>query len=143
MNTIRNKIVQLLFAIVLISACEPQRTDTIPYVFVEIDINLNQTDYLDLRRDGGFVYVLGGLKGIIIYRVNGSQYLAFEQTSPVNPSLACAIVQVDDAGLFMIDHCSLATFDFAGNPSNGISPYPLKQYTTILDDNWLYIRSEL
>ncbi len=47
---IRSKIASLLLATVLISSCEPQRTDVIPYVFVEIDINLNLTDYLDLRQ---------------------------------------------------------------------------------------------
>lgn len=124
-------------------ACEPQRNDGIPYVFVEIDINLNNTDYFALQRDGGFVYELGGVKGIIVYREDADTYRAFEQNSPVNPSLACAIVQVDDSNLFMIDHCSQATFDFEGNPTNGVSLFPLRQYTTILDQNWLYIRSEL
>lgn len=130
------------FALSTLFSCDPEVYDGIPYVFVEIDINLNQTSYLDLQRDGGFVYIMGGVKGIIIYRKDADTYYAFEQNSPVNPSAACAIVEVDESQLFIIDHCSQAIFDFEGNPSNGISRFPLKQYLTILDNNWLYIRSE-
>jgi hypothetical protein len=147
MNILKNiqQLISKILVIFTLSAfcsCEPDIHDGIPYVFVEIDINLNNTSYLDLQRDGGFVYVMGGVKGIIIYRKNPTTYLAFEQNSPVNPSAACAIVEVDESQLFIIDHCSQAIFDFEGNPSNGISRFPLKQYITILDNNWLYIRSE-
>ncbi len=140
---IRSEFLYLCIIIsVALTSCAPQRQDFIPYTFVEIDINLNLTKYLDLQRDGGFVYEFGGIKGIIIYRQSPSVYRAFEQNSPVNSSNVCAIVEVDQSGLFIIDHCSRATFDFEGNPSNGISLFPLKQYTTILDNNWLYIRSD-
>lgn len=136
------KVISILCFGLMLQSCEPQRIDLIPYVFVEIDINLNQTTYLNLHRDGGFVYEMGGVKGIIIYRESSTVYRAFEQNSPVNAALACAIVEVDDSELFMIDHCSQAIFDFEGNPTNGISPFPMRQYTTILDNNWLYIRSD-
>ena len=87
----------VIFALSSLCSCDPEVYDGIPYVFVEIDINLNLTDYLDLQRDGGFVYIMGGVKGIIIYRKNVTTYYAFEQNSPVNPSAACAIVEVDMA----------------------------------------------
>jgi hypothetical protein len=136
------KLITILSFALLLQSCEPQRIDLIPYTFVEIDINLNLTTYLELQRDGGFVYEMGGVKGIILYRENNTTYRAFEQNSPVNAALACAIVEVDDSQLFIIDHCSQAIFDFEGNPSNGISLFPLRQYTIILDKNWLYIRSD-
>lgn len=140
---IRNRIFcGIVLCFLGLPSCDPQRQDLIPYAFVEIDINLNLTTYLDLHRDGGFVYELGGVKGIIIYRESATVYRAFEQNSPVNAVNVCAIVEVDQSGLFLIDHCSSATFDFEGNPSNGISAFPLRQYTTILDHNWLYIRSD-
>ena len=132
----------ILFCPVLF-ACQPQEVDMIPYAIVEIDINLHNTEYHDLQRDGGYVYILGGVKGIIIYRENEQTFRAFERNSPVNPTLACAVVDVDQSNLFIIDPCSSAIFDFEGNPTNGISPFPLRQYITILEDNWLYIRSEV
>ena len=123
------------------SSCDPQIEDGIPLAFVEIDINLNQSDYFELRRDGGYVYILGGVKGIILYRESPDVYRALERNSPVNPSQACAIVDVDQSGLFIVDPCSGATFDFDGLPSNGISRFPLRIYSTTLENNWLYIRS--
>jgi len=132
----------ILSTLLTIGACEPQVVDNILLVFVEIDINLNNAEYHDLQRDNGYVYILGGVKGIIVYRENSETYLAFERNSPVNPSFACAVVDVDVSGLFISDPCSGAAFDFEGNPINGISPLPLYQYITILDNSWLYIRSE-
>lgn len=131
-----------ILGLLVFTSCEPQIQNEIPYVFVEIDINLNNVEFVNLQKDGGFVYILGGVRGIIIYRKNLSTYKAFERNSPVNPSSACAVLDVDDSGLFIIDPCSQALFNFDGNPINGISPFPLRQYITILDNNWLYIRSE-
>jgi len=131
-----------MFGLFVFTSCEPQIQDGIPYVFVEIDINLNNTEFIDLQKDGGFVYILGGVRGIIIYRKDLSTYKAFERNSPVNPTSACAVLDVDESGLFIVDPCSQAIFNFDGNPINGISPFPLRQYITILDNNWLYIRSE-
>ncbi len=136
------RVMVISITLLVIISCDPEVYDGIPYAFVEIDINLNLTTYFDLQRDGGFVYIIGGLKGIILYRENENTYRAFEQSSPVNPTAACAIVEVDESQLFLIDRCSNAVFDFEGNPTNGVSAFPLKQYITILEGNWLYIRSE-
>ena len=126
---------------VAISGCEPQLQDQIPYALVEIDINLNDNEYLDLQVDGGFVYILGGVRGLILYRVNESEYRAFERNSPVDASNACSTIDVDGSGLFMIDHCHNILFDFEGTPISGSAPR-MRQYSTLLDRNWLYIRSE-
>ena len=131
----------LLIGILIYSSCDPQLQDEIPYVPVEIDINLNNTEYLELSTDGGFVYILGGVRGIIIYRVNRNEYRAFERNSPINATAACSIVDVDDSGLFMVDPCHNVLYDFEGLPISGNS-LPLRQYETILDQNWLYIRNE-
>ena len=129
------------FIILLFGNCEPQLQDEIPYVQVEIDINLNDTEFLDLRLDGGYVYILGGLRGIIIYRANEDEYRAFERNSPVDPMAACSTIDVDATGLFMVDPCHNVFFDFNGIPISGNS-FPMRQYRTLLDNNWLYIRSD-
>ena len=131
-----------ILGLLVFSSCEPQIQNEIPFVFVEIDINLNNVEFVDLQKDGGFVYILGGVRGIILYRKNLTTYKAFERNSPVNSSSVCAVLDVDESDLFIIDPCSQALFDFDGTPINGISPFPLRQYITILDNNWLYIRSE-
>jgi len=129
-----------LIVVLTFGSCEPQLQDEIPYVLVEIDINLNNTEYVDLFNDGGYVYILGGVRGIIIYRASENDYRAFERNSPIDASAACSIIDVDTSGLFMVDPCHSVFYDFEGLPISGNS-LPLRQYETILDKNWLYIRS--
>ena len=127
--------------IVVFAGCEPQIQNEIPYVFVEIDINLNDIEFNDLRTDGGYAYILGGVRGIIIYRASEDEYRTFERNSPVNSSAACAVIDVDISSLFMVDPCHNVFFDFNGQPISGNS-LPMLQYAAILDGNWLYIRND-
>ena len=136
----RNSKYSLLSLLLLFASCDPQLVDEIPFVIVEIDINLNNTEYLDLNREGGYVYILGGVRGIILYRAGTEEYRAFERNSPINALDACSIIDVDDSGLFMVDPCHNVFFDFDGRPISGNS-FPMRQYQTILDGNWLYIRN--
>ena len=134
------RLTSLLGLCLVLQGCEPQIQNEIPYAFVEIDINLNDVEFDDLRLDGGYVYILGGVRGIIIYRVSEQEYRAFERNSPVNATAACSIIDVDASGLFLVDPCHNVYFDFSGEPISGNS-LPLLQYATILDRNWLYIRN--
>lgn len=144
MTILKNRLLTLILMIISLTflGCEPQIDDQIPFAFVEIDINLNNAEYFDLQLNSGYVYILGGVRGIIVYRENENTYRAFERNSPVDPLGACSIVDVDSSGLFMVDHCHGVFFDFHGMPISGGS-FPLRQYSVILDQNWLYIRSDL
>lgn len=130
----------LLGLCLVLGGCEPQIQYEIPYAYVEIDINLNDIEFDDLRLDGGYAYILGGVRGIIIYRVSEQEYRTFERNSPVNATAACSIIDVDASGLFLVDPCHNVYFDFDGQPISGNS-LPLLQYAAILDLNWLYIRN--
>jgi len=136
-------ILVLVLLMTTISGCDPQLEDQIPYAFVEIDINLNDSEFFDLRLDGGYVYIFGeGVRGLILYRASEEEYRAFERNSPVDVLNACSTIDVDASGLFMIDYCHNILFDFNGVPISGVAPL-MRQYSTLLDRNWLYIRSEL
>lgn len=141
MRKVLSSIIILVACALVTSSCEPQLQNEIPYAFVEIDINLNDTEYLDLNLEGGYVYILGGVRGIILYRAGEEEYRAFERNSPVNPMAACSTIDVDASGLFMVDPCHNVFFDFDGFPISGNS-FPMIQYSTILDRNWLYIRNQ-
>jgi hypothetical protein len=106
---------------------------------VDTVINLNNQQYQELRLDQGFVEILGGYRGIIIYRVDALTYRAFEKASPHRVDEACAEVFVDLSGLFMREGCDQSIYDFAGTPSGGVAQCPLRQYNTQLDGNLLYI----
>lgn len=123
-----------------LASCESDNfIDAIPYVLVDTTLNLSNQQYLPLRIDGGYVEILGGYKGIIIYRENANTYKAFEKASPYRPDEACGEIFVDQSGLFMRDGCDNSIYDFDGNPSGGYAQYPLRQYATQLNGNYLHI----
>ncbi len=131
-----------LLSLLLLTSCENDLLyDPIPYVLVDETINLTNQEYLPLRQDGGHVEILGGYKGILIYRENATTYRAFEKASPHRFEEVCAEIFVDPSGFFIKEGCDNTVYDFQGNPAGGVSPLPLRQYGTQLDGNFLYIFS--
>lgn len=126
--------------------CSPDLSDDpIPYQpFSDIVINLNLPTYNSLKIDGGFATTGGGVRGIIIYRVNSTTYLAYERNCSFHPNDACATVDIDFTGLYMIDPCCGSTFSFSnGAVIGGVAWRPLQQYHTSLDYNELTITDEV
>jgi hypothetical protein len=131
------------FAILALSSCEDSMPhDEIPRVYVYEEINLNDFRYQALKLNGGFVYINGGVRGIIIYRKTQSEYLAFERNCPYQPAGNCALVSVDDSNLFMTDSCCGSTFDFDGIPVSGPVRFRLLQYAAIQSQDILTISSD-
>lgn len=130
----------------LFAACEPNLSDDqIPYVaFNDIIINLNLPEYINLRTDGGHKEISGGVRGIILYRVNSTTYRAYERNCSFQPNEACATVNVHTSGLFMTDPCCGSNFNFSdGNPSGGPAWRPLVRYRTQLFGTDLTITSDI
>jgi nitrite reductase/ring-hydroxylating ferredoxin subunit len=124
------------------SACTPELSDDeIPYLpFSLITINLNLPEYQSLRTDGGYHYIEGGVRGIILYRQGAHSYIAYERNCSFHPNDACATVDVDISNLFMNDPCCGASFDFAsGQPTGGPAWRPLRKYETLLTGSELTI----
>ncbi|MGD1890023.1 MAG: hypothetical protein ACFB15_05405 [Cyclobacteriaceae bacterium] len=138
-ETSRKILFALLFPLFFVSCESDALFDPIPYVLVDETINLMNQEYLPLRQDGGFVEILGGYRGILIYRENATTYRAFERASPHRVDEACAVIFVDPSGFFLKEGCDNTVYDFQGIPIGGVSPLPLRQYGTQLDGNFLYI----
>jgi hypothetical protein len=130
----------LIFIGFLLFSCSDTVTGpTIPNVPVSEQINVNSLQYPQLRQDGGYVYLNGGYKGIIIVRQSATQYSAFERGCPYDPTAACAQVKVDQSNLFLVDECCGSQFNFQGNVTAGPAVYGLRQYRTSLAGSILYI----
>ena len=111
----------------------------VPNVAVNIEINLNDIDNTALKQIGGFIYVPGGVKGIIVRRESQNSYKAFERNCTFQPSDACAIVDMDPSGFFMEDDCCGSTFDLSGFPTGDPAEFPLKEYGISLAGDILFI----
>ena len=122
-----------------------QADESIPFVtFSEITMNLTFPEYRTLKSDGGFVEIDGGVRGIIVYRVDATTYMAYERNCPYRASEACAQVEVDLSKIFLIDRCCGSTFNFAdGYPMSGPASRPLRRYRTTLAGALLSISDEV
>lgn len=112
---------------------------TLPYTVVDTVVDLNDQKFAALQKDRGYVEIIGGRRGIIIYRASAEDYRAFDKESPHRTDEKCAVVTVDESGLFMREGCDNSIYDFEGNPSGGLAQLPLQVYNTKLEGNLLYI----
>jgi hypothetical protein len=88
------------FFLFLIGCNSNLSDDPIPIVsFSDISIDINLPEYVSLRTDGGYKEVSGGVRGIIIYRVSGTSFQAYEKNCSFHPNDACATVNVHSSGL--------------------------------------------
>jgi len=125
----------LLLNILLFTACDENK-NPIPNVYVDIYIDLTDPLYYDLQSVGGYVYITGGVNGILIYRSSSDDFNAYERTCPYDPD--CGRVTVDDASLNAVDTvCCKSEFSLLldGAVSQGPAKFPLKFYTCIYNRN--------
>lgn len=129
--------------------CSPDRgDDPIPFVpFSPIVLNLNLPEYIALKSNGGFKELsssVGGVQGIIVYRVDASTYRAYERNCSYQPNDACVTVSAHSSGLYMVDPCCGSTFSFSdGSPLGTPAWRPLRQYQTSVLNSELSITDEI
>lgn len=122
----------ICLAFIVFNSCgKKDNSEAIPYVYVNFAIYPNTIDYI---ADGQWAYVTGGYKGIIIYRYQSDEFLAFERACPYDPLLQGARVQVESSGLIAVDSlCGSRFLLLDGSPVKGPAGTSLKQYHTRYD----------
>jgi hypothetical protein len=131
---------------ILILAASLQQTHAQFASFPEIVINLSLPDYSSLKFDGGNKEINdSGIRGILLYRVNATTYIAYDKNCSYHPHDAqCSTVEVDLSRLFLIDPCCKSSFNFLdGMPTGGPAARPLIRYRTGLIGSILTITDEI
>jgi len=127
---------QFIFLLLLVSfACKKNKSHPITSVPIDITVDMSLPSYNDISSVGGWCYVNGGIKGIIVYRQSYDVFVAFERQSPEDPENTCASGLVPNADNFLQldDPCSSARFSlYDGSPISG-SDWGLRKYETIWD----------
>ena len=136
------KVFFYLGAIVIpaVSCKKDANPSEIPYVYVNLSLNPNGTEYLQLNAVNGWETVYGGYNGILIFRKALNEFVAFERACPYDPLVSGAQIRVDKSGITC--YCPVCGSKFIlndGTPYAGPSRYLLKQYTTAYDGVMLYI----
>ena len=110
-------------------------------MYVNFYVNTTDPGFIDLNGVGGWVYVTGGSKGIIIYRKSVTEFMAFDRHCPYHPSDACSRCEVDTTNnLFVFDNCCGSKFLITdGSVQQGPAYVPLKSYYTSFDGLILHV----
>jgi hypothetical protein len=133
---------QLLFIFLLYFtlSCQPAVLQSgVPNVAVNIEINLNDISNVDLKLIGGYIYVDGGVRGIIVRHESQNLYKAYDRNCTYQPSDPKAIVDVHTTGFYLEDISCGSTFDLNGFPTGGPAEFPLKEYSVSLAGDILFI----
>lgn len=134
------KILAIFTVIVILFGCKKDKGySDIPYVNVQLYIPLSLPQYSALNGIGNSMVVAGGYRGIIIYRRDISEFVAFEQACTFDPTAPNALVEIDSSGVMGVDHNCGSKFNLLdyGSIMNGPATRPLKQYRTEYDSGTL------
>jgi len=123
--------IRLLFIASLLSltfSCDKNNQGVIPYVPIEIQININNPSYLNLTAVGGWIYLEGGSLGLIVFRNSNDAFSVFDRHSTYAPENNCQ-VEIGDNLLKLIDPCSGSEFLITdGSVVKSPASFPLRQY---------------
>jgi nitrite reductase/ring-hydroxylating ferredoxin subunit len=101
----------------------------IPYVNVSQYVFLNDPNFIGLNAVGGFAFLNGGSKGIIIYHRAFDEYVAFDRHCTWQTFNNCTVSP--DSSTLVIMNCGCCTSKYSlidGSVINGPSINPLLQF---------------
>ncbi len=130
-----NKFIVLLILSVLLSCSKSDdKQNRNPYLtnpVVRLDLNLNLPEYNSLKFPGSYVITPQGIKGIVVYCVSESLYLAFDLTDPNHNPNDCSRMELDG----IIASCQCQTdenqyniVNFGQHTTEPDVKYPMQQY---------------
>ena len=139
---------------VILSSCN-KKNDVIPDTYVNFTLDLNDPEFVNLNAMGGSVTVdshtnnwgpgAAGFNGngIIIYS-GVDEFYAYDRTCPHDYTVNGLSIKVNidiNSSLYAICPKCGTTYALAagGTPSSGIGKYPLKNYRTRLQGNYVTV----
>ncbi len=127
------KKLSFLFIFMLMLACSDsddsyRNNPNLPDLNFRFQLNLSFPEYNDLQYAGNsFVTRNYGVRGIVIYNINNSQYSAFELSDPNHPPSECSGMQVN--GVIASCECDTNKYNIiTGELSEGEGQYTMKPY---------------
>ena len=136
----------LLFSfvlVVLLSGCKKDKDNQVPLTTVDINVNVNLPEYNALAVTGGWVYLTGGVEGLIVYRNSPDEFTAMDRLCTYHTEDLCR-VYVDDSQVIARDtlssgFCGSAFLILDGSVTQGPASLGLKVYHTTFNGTTLHI----
>ena len=126
------RIFYILFISTILSSCHTD-TPELPDILIDEVVYLNNPSNIKLQSPGGWAYLQGGIRGIIVYRVTDTKFKAYERSCPHLPPSDCTFLDIED-DIRVICRCDKMEFLIVtGEPLNGAS-LGLKEYRAYYDE---------
>lgn len=133
----------LLFVFLLgieLLSCKKRNDGAIPNVPVDIYIYTTDPLFFNLQIPGGWEYITGGSRGILVYRATNSGFVAFDRHCPYMPENPCGQIAVNSTNISAEDSCCGSQFSIVdGSIQKGPATLPLRQYQATFDGTVLHI----
>ena len=128
----------ILLIVLLHLGCENEVYD-FPQVDVNLNLYINNPEFFNIEAPGGWIYLNGGVAGILLYRKNLDEFIAYDRANTYNPVVDCGIT-ADLDNIILEDPCSDSQFLITdGSVIQGPASQALKRYNTNLYGNNLSI----
>lgn len=126
-------IVGILLTVFLSNCKKASNTSEIPYVRVYFRITLADPQFNKLNAPGGFVYVTGGSRGIILYRASLDEIVALDRHCTYRVGDYCRVA-VNASQVVAADSCCGSEFVLTdGSVIKGPAGYSLQRYQAVFD----------
>ena len=134
----KNLLSTFLIVIIFFIGCE-KSPNNFPQVSVNLNLSINLPEFFNLNNPGGWMYINGGVGGILLYRQNLEQFIAYDRASPFNPNEKCQ-TEVTNDNITISDPCSKSLFLITdGSVIQGPATQGLMRYNTHYDGQNLII----
>lgn len=128
------------FCLLVFAQCNEKQQGPIPFVAVDRYIGLNEPAFANLLPIGGWVYISGGSKGIIVFHKAIDEYVAYDRNCTFDAYGNCVTLSVIPAEQAAKDSCCNSKFSlFTGTVLNGPATIGMVQYQTELSGQVLHI----
>ncbi len=121
----------LALSTIALTSCGREQRCNVPIGMTNFTIEPNSAYYSGLNNVGGYMYLTGGHRGVVVIRTAYDQFVAYERTCPADSTSA---VEVTSEWSFILE-CPKCHTLFAVNADGypmdgGATACPLYQYST-------------
>ncbi|MGB0869030.1 MAG: hypothetical protein ACPG6V_10630 [Flavobacteriales bacterium] len=137
----RTFLLSIFLFIFLFSCTKENQNPGFPNEPVNLSIYPGSGAYYDLGVTGGWMYLGGGVNGILVYRLNETSFVAYDRACPYKPKDACERIEIENGNSFIaVDPCCESKYLITtGDVTEGPSEYNLKYYNTSFNGSLLQI----
>lgn len=119
-----------LFVFLALTNCNKNQ-ERAYYPTIDTYINISLPQYNTLQVPGGWAYVSGGLKGILVYAKGSSEFIAYDRNCTYNEANSCGTAEVNADNIIVDCLCDGSQYNiFDGAVNSAPATLPLKVYQT-------------